>query len=225
MGFRISDAMGSQRKLNSFSLPKFLPETIITLSFTLPHEDQEVLFYLIACSLKALSMENNQLGKSSRRGRKNSSSHTPSFDCSCFQCYVGFWSRWNGSPNRDVIHEAIEMFEDHMEGIGTASERRRNGKKMKAKEEKLHAKELITWLESNSDMGRENAAAGGEVKLVVKSDQTSDHVGRVEKSRPQVNECFHTAAGLDRSYMRRMVLPLMGFLTENLWTVLWSPLK
>lgn len=222
MGFRTSEAMSSQRKLKSISVPKFLPETIMTLSITLPREDQEVLFYLIACSLKALLMEINQ-GKSSRRGRKNRSSHSPSLDCSCFQCYVSFWGRWDGSPNRDLIHEAIEMFEDHMEGIGTASESRRNGKKMKAKEEKLHPKELITWLGLNSDLGRENSVVGGAGKLIVKSDQASDYSGKVEKSRSQVKECFHTA-GLDRSYMRRMVLPLMGFLTENLWTV-WSPLK
>ena len=38
------------------------------------------------------------------------------------------------------------MFEDHMEGIGNASESKRNEKKMKDKEDKLQAKELITWL-------------------------------------------------------------------------------
>jgi len=207
MGFRVSDTMSTQRKLESFSVPKFLPEAIITLSITLPQEDQEVLFYLIACSLKAFSMENNQ-GKSSKRGRKNISSHGPSFDCSCFECYLGFWGRWNDSPNRDVIHEAIEMFEDHMAGIGTSSESRRNGKKMKAKEEKLHTKELITWLGSNNDLGRENTGVGGEEKLIGQSNQSSGYVG----------------LGLDRSFMGRMLLPLTGFLTENLWTV-WSPLK
>jgi len=214
MGFGVSDAMSSKRKLESFSVPKFLPETIITLSITLPQEDQEVLFYLIACSLKACSMENNQ-GKNIRKGRKSNTSHGPSFDCSCFECYVGFWGRWDGSPNRDVIHEAMEMFEDHMAGIGTASENSRTGKKMKAKEEKLHAKELITWLGSSSDLGRENSGfgkknteVGGEEKLTDKSNQSSDYVG----------------LGLDRSFMGRMLLPLTGFLTENLWTV-WSPLK
>lgn len=213
MGFRVSEAMSSQRKLESFPVPKFLPETIVTLSITLPHEDQEVLFYLIACSLKAFSMENNQ-GKSTRKGRRNNTSHGPSFDCSCFECYLGFWSRWNGSPNRDVIHEAIEIFEDHMAEIGTASDSRRNGKKMKAREEKLHAKELITWLGSSSELGRENTGVGGEdtgfgeEKLNGKSDESFDYVG----------------LGLDRSFMGRMFLPLTGFLTENLWTV-WSPLK
>lgn len=204
-------------------MPKFLPETVITLCITLPHEDQEVLFYLIACSLKALSMEDSQ-GKNSRKGRNNHSCHGHSFDCSCFECYVGFWGRWNGSPNRDLIHKGIEIFEDHMAGIGTASESRRNGKKMKAKEEKLHAKELITWLGSNSDLGREISGVGREEKLIMgKSYQSSDYVGKVEKSRPQLKECFNTV-GSDRSYIRRMVLPLMGFLTEKLWTV-WSPLK
>lgn len=223
MGSRVLDAMSSEKKLKSFSVPKFLPETVITLSMTLPHEDQEVLFYLIACSLKALSMENNQ-GKNSRRDRNNNSSHGPSFDCNCFECYVDFWGRWNVSPNRDLIHKAIDMFEDHIAGNETASESRKNGKKMKARENKLHAKELITWLESNSDLGQEIADVEGEEKLIIgKSDQSSDYVGKVEKSRPQLKYCFHTV-GLDKSYMRRMVLPLMGFLTENLWTV-WSPLK
>lgn len=203
MGSIISNAMNSQRKLENFSVPKFLPVTIITLWITLPQEDQEVLFYLIVCSLKALSMENNQ-SKSSMRDGKNSGNHSPSFDCSCFQCYVGFWGRWNGSPNRDVIHEAIEMFEDHMARIGTVSERGRNGKKMKAREEKSHAKELITWLGSNSDLGRENSVFGRQGKQIVRSGQTSDYVGKVENSTFPVQKSLYTA-GLDGSYMKRML--------------------
>lgn len=41
-------------------------------------------------------------------------SHRLSFDCSCFQCYMGFWSRWDASPNREIIHQAIDLYEDHM---------------------------------------------------------------------------------------------------------------
>ena len=54
-----------------------------------------------------------------------------------------------------------------MEGIGNESESRRNGKKMKAKEEKLQVKELIDWLESNSDLGQENVVVGGKGKLIL----------------------------------------------------------
>ena len=144
-----------------------------------------MLFYLMASSLKAFSMENNE-GRSIMRGRRNNNSHSISLDCSCFQCYVYFWGHWNGSQNRDIIHKAIEMFEDHMEGIGNASESRRNGKKMKAKEEKLQAKELIAWLESNNDLGQENVVVGGKGKLIFKYDKISHYVGKVEKRRPQV---------------------------------------
>eukprot|EP00252_Welwitschia_mirabilis_P020503 TRINITY_DN5048_c0_g1_i1.p1 TRINITY_DN5048_c0_g1~~TRINITY_DN5048_c0_g1_i1.p1 ORF type:complete len:275 (+),score=27.58 TRINITY_DN5048_c0_g1_i1:188-1012(+) len=39
-------------------------------------------------------------------------SHSPSFECGCFQCYTSFWSRWNASPSREIIHEAIDLFEE-----------------------------------------------------------------------------------------------------------------
>lgn len=47
-------------------------------------------------------------------------SHRLSFDCSCFQCYMGFWSRWDASPNREIIHQAIDLFEDHMAAAAAA---------------------------------------------------------------------------------------------------------
>ena len=75
--------------LESFLVSKFLPRTIITLNITLPQEDQEVLFDLVAFSLKAFSMDNVQ-GKNIKKGRKKIISHTPCFVNISFDCYVDY---------------------------------------------------------------------------------------------------------------------------------------
>ena len=36
------------------------------------------------------------------------------FDCDCFDCYTSYWFRWDSSPNRELIHQVIEAFEDHL---------------------------------------------------------------------------------------------------------------
>ncbi|GLJ24336.1 hypothetical protein SUGI_0464520 [Cryptomeria japonica] len=237
MGFIVSDTMYCKGKIHpclesQSSVPKFLPETIITLSIALPPEDQEVLFYLIACSLNVFSYQNQGVNKgssSSRRGgsRRSCTSacapHRLSFECSCFECYMSFWGRWNESPNRDLIHKAIEIFEDHMAV--------KNGKKMKAKEQKLQAKQLITWLESNCDfgsagfgkqrgmmIGHKEDSDDGETNMVC-DDEGPKNLG----GSTRMKEYMHTASGSERTFMRRMLPNFVGFFTSNLWTV-WGPL-
>lgn len=47
--------------------------------------------------------------KNKRKASQNSlREHRLSFDCGCFQCYMGFWRRWDASPNREIIHKAID---------------------------------------------------------------------------------------------------------------------
>ncbi|OMO76863.1 hypothetical protein CCACVL1_15322 [Corchorus capsularis] len=104
----------------------FLPATILTLAAALSPEDREVLAYLISCS-------NNDFGNFSSH-RKNTSNknptkrsistissssssdhdHPPLFTCDCFRCYMSFWVRWDSSPNRQLIHEIIDAFEDEL---------------------------------------------------------------------------------------------------------------
>ncbi|XVF85312.1 hypothetical protein PTKIN_Ptkin17bG0107600 [Pterospermum kingtungense] len=47
--------------------------------------------------------------------KSGASSHkSPLFDCGCFECYTSYWFRWDSSPNRELIHQVIEAFEDHL---------------------------------------------------------------------------------------------------------------
>ncbi|KAH7545283.1 hypothetical protein FEM48_Zijuj01G0077200 [Ziziphus jujuba var. spinosa] len=105
----------------------FLPAAILTLTVALSPEDREVLAYLISCSNSAgvNSSSSGQrrttqrsCGKGGVAGATSSSSsggggdHPPQFNCNCFRCYTSFWVRWDSSPNRQLIHEIIDAFED-----------------------------------------------------------------------------------------------------------------
>ncbi|CAK7351575.1 unnamed protein product [Dovyalis caffra] len=102
----------------------FLPATILTLTAALSPEDREVLAYLISCSSNNnnfyINWSNINRRKSSSHQKttsytKNSSSnndHPPMFNCDCFRCYMSYWIRWDSSPNRQLIHEIIDAFED-----------------------------------------------------------------------------------------------------------------
>ncbi|KAE9591505.1 hypothetical protein Lalb_Chr20g0119161 [Lupinus albus] len=119
----------------------FLPAAILTLAAALSPDDREVLAYLISCS------SNNNFSGNSRRSttsNKNSNAavssgdHAPLFNCSCFCCYTNYWVRWDSSPNRQLIHEIIDAFEDWLVQQKTSNNIKggKNGKKEKRNNKK-----------------------------------------------------------------------------------------
>ncbi|KAG8365856.1 hypothetical protein BUALT_Bualt17G0015400 [Buddleja alternifolia] len=107
-----------------------LPAAVFTLLSVLSVEDREVLAYMITRSLKssmfpaAVEEEDKKKMRSSNNNNKKKKQQlccdghghkSPAlFDCECFHCYTSFWFRWDSSPNRELIHQAIEAFEDHL---------------------------------------------------------------------------------------------------------------
>ncbi|KAK8575461.1 hypothetical protein V6N13_033296 [Hibiscus sabdariffa] len=119
----------------------FLPATILTLAAALSPEDKQVLAYLISCS-------NNDFGNLSSHRKSNTPKtqakrsfgpgggsghdHPPLFTCDCFRCYMSYWIKWDSSPNRQLIHEIIDAFEDEVAQskktkTKTKKERKRKG--------------------------------------------------------------------------------------------------
>ncbi|KAK8529272.1 hypothetical protein V6N13_102205 [Hibiscus sabdariffa] len=119
------------------SILNLLPAAILVLASVLSLDDREVLAYMITRSLNTTTTTNPSLisGDSSSKkrsskkhppppaaaksahkgGGSSSSSHKPPvFDCDCFDCYTSYWFRWDSSPNRELIHQVIEAFEDHL---------------------------------------------------------------------------------------------------------------
>ncbi|KAK9706348.1 hypothetical protein RND81_07G118000 [Saponaria officinalis] len=82
----------------------FLPAAILALSAALSTDDKQVLAYLLSCST-TIDFDKKQPTKKT---------HQTSSTCYCFTCYTTYWSRWDSSPNRQLIHEIIDAFEDHL---------------------------------------------------------------------------------------------------------------
>ncbi|XP_075101584.1 uncharacterized protein LOC107788738 [Nicotiana tabacum] len=80
-----------------------LPATILTLFSALPQEDRQVLAYLVSCY--SSNNFSNNLGNSTTNKNNNNC-------CYCFNCYMSYWIKWDSSPNRQLIHEIIDAFED-----------------------------------------------------------------------------------------------------------------
>lgn len=132
-----SSSVCSNNDAAAFSVLKLLPAVILTIISVLSGEDREVLAYMITRSMKATNPSSLFLDEKNRKNTKkqhsnnNNNGHkSPLFDCECFECYTGYWVRWDSSPNRELIHQAIEAFEEHL-SMGEKSKKVKNKKKDK----------------------------------------------------------------------------------------------
>lgn len=119
---------------------KLLPAAILALVSVLSLEDREVLAYMITRSLDSsnLSSFNFERSKGSKRsskkqpgggGGRGGSHKPPVFGCDCFGCYTSYWLRWDSSPNRELIHQVIEAFEEHLTTGEATTKRTARGKR------------------------------------------------------------------------------------------------
>ncbi|ESQ29156.1 hypothetical protein EUTSA_v10024108mg [Eutrema salsugineum] len=102
-----------------------LPVAILSLVAALSAEDREVLAYLISNS-----GDPNRISRLKKnKANEDDHHHSPLFLCDCFSCYTSYWVRWDSSPNRQLIHEIIDAFEDSLEMKKKRKDRRkRSGK-------------------------------------------------------------------------------------------------
>ncbi|KAJ4981409.1 hypothetical protein NE237_032246 [Protea cynaroides] len=106
----------------------FLPATLLTLTVALSPEDKEVLAYLISCTGNSTDGRRNAQ-KTTSVGDRGGGDHPASFHCNCFRCYMSYWVRWDSSPNRQLIHEILDDFEDGLLQKQRANSRNRRERK------------------------------------------------------------------------------------------------
>ncbi|KAK2978672.1 hypothetical protein RJ640_028834 [Escallonia rubra] len=98
----------------AFFVMNFLPAAILALVSILSLQDREVLAYMITRSMKSTNPA-TVFDEKKKTEKKFGMPHKPSvFDCECFDCYTSYWFRWDSSPNHELIHQAVEAFEDHL---------------------------------------------------------------------------------------------------------------
>lgn len=153
---------------------------------------------------------------------------SPSFDCECFECYTTYWFRWDSSPHRELIHQAIEAFEEHLSSAeratakSAAKSRRREKEKDKipVEERVAGSNPSLVVVEVGSETSRESIA--GEEGATAEEDRVSDeeasggHKVKVEAELQREQQQQHKG-------LARKVLPdVIGLLNSRLWN-LWGP--
>ncbi|KAF7051171.1 hypothetical protein CFC21_059440 [Triticum aestivum] len=98
-------------------LLRLLPAVVLAMAAPLGPEGKEVLAYLVLASLRSSAPPTPAREELSAAGEGcGKKPHRPELGCGCFGCYTAYWSRWDGSPERDreAIHRAIEAFDEHL---------------------------------------------------------------------------------------------------------------
>lgn len=150
----------------------FLPAAILTLTVALSLEEREVLAYLISCPSANFSDAHQKKSPSASGSSKSAAAdHPPCFNCYCFGCYMSYWVKWDSSPNRQLIHEIIDVFEDSERKKEKNKKERRKGKSIKRdiilelqesnKPESSLTNQDINFLYSKSEAENDTTGGGG----------------------------------------------------------------
>jgi hypothetical protein len=177
----------------------FLPVTILTLAAALSPEDREVLAYLIYCSSAATPPTS---GSNPRRTTVKTIDHDTLFNCSCFRCYTSYWVRWDESPNRQLIHEIIDAFEEWL------AKSNKGGKKGKGKKEKRNKKGFENKNKVLSELNRSELNESSELESLgeTSSSSNSNSSGGTESV---------AVADEEKGSVRKFV----SFIGERIWGV------
>ncbi|XP_057949620.1 uncharacterized protein LOC131144781 [Malania oleifera] len=224
---------------------KMLPAAILALASVLSLEDREVLAYMITRSMKAPTSTSTSTStsslihndkKKSKKSQPNSTvnnssnhhSHSPLFDCDCFHCYTSFWFRWDSSANRELIHQAIEAFEDHLAAGERGTSRRRQIGKGKKKDKSIRRntdKPVPETMDSSSLSPEtvEDCAAESPVPAASSSEKPELAAEFPNGTPPETAAVVRGAVDNNSRGLARKMLPdVVGLLNSRLWS-LWSP--
>ncbi|OMP07532.1 hypothetical protein COLO4_07262 [Corchorus olitorius] len=198
-----------------------LPETILTLTAALSLEDKQVLAYLISCcgSSSATTTTRNKNNfpaagdhceNTSKINRidlgvdfDTNKEHDPTFECSCFRCYMSFWARWDKSPNREVIHEIIEAYE---EGLFREKKQVKKNKKGKRKRVFVHGSKL------------ENNKESVDLKEQLEFVEIIKYQGGDHEEGDDIDQLAEYNCSEKGSNIRKIV----NFIGDSIWGVIWN---
>ncbi|GAB4830779.1 hypothetical protein Ancab_004812 [Ancistrocladus abbreviatus] len=189
----------------------FLPAAILTLTAALTPGDREVLAYLLSCSGGTPPNANNSknsistTNSSSAGGGKKTEKcgdHPPSFSCSCFRCYMSYWVRWDSSPNRQLIHEIIDAFEDEL--AQNKGKTGKNGRRERKKSKGFNGSALDSQMKqrgsSQLDFGKDELTQPESVAETSGDGGGGDEGGCLEGEKGSVRK-------------------FMSFIGERIWSV------
>ncbi|WOH08885.1 hypothetical protein DCAR_0728336 [Daucus carota subsp. sativus] len=210
---------------NILAVLKFLPAAILVLVSVLSLEDREVLSFLITRSLKSATAVCEIAGKSKKNNTRVSPEikhKTPAFDCDCFNCYTSYWYKWDSSANREIITQAIEAFDEHLNNDEQFKKNNRVKKKGKTGRRQLAGKSAVLPETSPVEKGAENMT-GFESHFAVVGPEKPVEISSEKSPENEPEVVIRPNAEIAHKGLARKVLPdIMGLFNSRLWN-LWSP--
>lgn len=186
-------------------LLSFLPAAILTLTAALSPADREVLAYLISCASANFSSSQRKR-TAAGSGSKGGDDHAACFNCNCFRCYMSYWAKWDSSPNRQLIHEVIDAFEESL---------LKESKKEKNKKERRKGKTV--------KVGILNEPKCSELSLTKEdfgfgeSNTAAESGGECGGGRREEEDYF--AEEGEEEFEKGSVRRFVSFLGERIWSV------
>ncbi|KAL1199096.1 hypothetical protein V5N11_014596 [Cardamine amara subsp. amara] len=207
---------------SSLSVLKLLPATILVLVTVLSAEDKEVLAYLITRGTTISSRGNcgsSSVVDSKKKTKSGKNHKPPVFDCECFDCYTNYWFRWDSSPNRELIHEIIEAFENHQ--LTTNGENSVSGNKSKRGKKKEKPGRRVGYDDdNNNEPESQHVSSPDRVSEAEVAEREPEDVIVVEEDSTVVLPAVTATA---HKGLARKVLPdVLGLFNSNFWR-LWNP--
>ncbi|KAJ9140143.1 hypothetical protein P3X46_030825 [Hevea brasiliensis] len=242
----LSSPPSSSSYKDTDSVLKLLPVAILALALSLPTQDREVLAYLIARSLISTSTTNsfsslngNHYPKSkckttTSNGKNKTVQKVHLFECGCFDCYTSFWYRWDSSPNRELIHQAIEAFEEHL--LQNESPRKHTKGRKRGKKVIMASVESIISV-NKPETEVEISVGEDECEVVIVQENTEggdmeengvicegEKMGENEMTRNLEMEVVSVQAleANHKGLVRKVLPDVVGLLNSRLWR-LWGP--
>ncbi|KAJ4728813.1 ATP-dependent tryptophan/phenylalanine/tyrosine adenylase [Melia azedarach] len=228
---KMYSSLSSSSSSSSYKDPdtvlKLLPLTILALALPLPAQDQEVIAYMITRSIFAINATNPSSEKKNRLYCKRKPNQKgPLFECGCFDCYTSFWYRWDSSPNRDLIHQAIEAFEEHLlqnESLKIHNKGKKKGKAVMNRFESTTSFEKE--LENNIQMSVPKTESGniennGDECVEYKVEQ--EVINRSLELEVVTVQVLQAPVSSGKGFARKVLPDVVGLLNSRLWS-LWSP--
>ncbi|XP_075080736.1 uncharacterized protein LOC107762962 [Nicotiana tabacum] len=142
-------------------------------------------------------------------GVSGGADHPASFNCDCFSCYMSYWAKWDLSPNRQLIHEILDAYEEGLQSKKEKSKKERRNKNKGYSSNSSGSVELKkTSSESNLNINGSVPDGSGESDPV---EETSGNHGGGDEDESGGEE------GGEKGSVRKFV----SFIGEKIWSV-WT---
>ncbi|XP_016482427.1 uncharacterized protein LOC107803260 [Nicotiana tabacum] len=134
--------------------------------------------------------------------------HPASFNCDCFSCYMSYWVKWDLSPNRQLIHEILDAYE---EGLQSKKEKSKKERRNKNKGSNISSGSVeLKTTSSESNLNINGSVPAGSIESDPVEETSGNHSGGDEDE-----------SGGEEGGEKGSVRKFVSFIGEKIWSV-WT---